>query len=136
MKKKAKAIRGYGLILAICILAIFAVLALSQKTLQNFQEQASQTSAAYLEQIEELEEKVADLEKDNKTLQELINQNIDFGSGLITSQQAMSDLKDIYELYKDGKKDQAKSAFERINTMGFDDNALSYYEILSDILNK
>ena len=60
---------------------------------------------------------------------------LDTGSADATTMaQAMSDMKDIYEMVKAGNIGEAKAAYEKIPTAGFDDDVLAYYELLGYVL--
>lgn len=80
--------------------------------------------------------KIQSLEAENKTLKE----QLDSATALteadaVTMAQALADLKDIYENHKAGNVQDAKEAFEKIDTNGYSDEVLAYYELLKDVLN-
>ena len=122
--------------MTVCVLLIVLVAALSENKISKYEDKYNADLTISQKQIEALEEQIADLSQQNEDLKKQIQNVQNFDSDLVTHQQAMSDMKDIFYLYKGGKKDEALVAFEKINTMGFDDNALSYYELLSALLNK
>lgn len=136
MKKNYRKILGYALVMTVCVLLIVLVAALSENKISKYEDKYNADLTISQKQIEALEEQIADLSQQNEDLKKQIQNVQNFDSDLVTHQQAMSDMKDIFYLYKGGKKDEALVAFEKINTMGFDDNALSYYELLSALLNK
>ncbi len=134
MKKNYKAVLGYALVMTFFVLVIVLMSCVSENKISEYQKEYAEGSATFQKQIELLEEKINMLSKENEALEKMLHQNQSLGSELVTTQQAMSDMKDIFLLYKEGKVKDAKTQFERINTMGFDDNALSYYELLSFLL--
>ena len=80
--------------------------------------------------------KIQSLEAENKALKE----QLDSAAALteadaVTMAQALADLKDIYENHKSGNVQDAKAAFEKIDTNGYSDEVLAYYELLKDIMN-
>lgn len=134
MKKNYKAVLGYALVMTFFVLVIVLISLASENKLSKYQKEYAEGSLASQRQIELLEEKINMLSKENEALEAMLHQNQTLGSDLVTTQQAMSDMKDIFLLYKEGKVKEAKTQFERINTMGFDDNLVSYYELLSFLL--
>ncbi len=151
MKVNCKKILWRALIVTLCVFVIVLILcllkkeneynqkiAMNQKQIQEMEKQLEELS----EKNVKLEENLAEFEKIEKELREKLLQvsgiqgGNPMGSDLMFSQQAFSDLKAVFELYLEGKTDEAKKAFDKINTMGFDDNVLSYYELLSCLLNK
>ncbi len=150
MQKNYKKIYGYGLIMVVCVLVIVLIAALSENRLDGYQDKYEETMTAGQKQIEllegeiaelseknsELEKRNAELEEENQEIKRMLENSQGIGSDLVTAQQAMSDLKDIYKKYKSGKVTEAKRQFGKIEPMGFDDATLSYYEVLKDLLNK
>ncbi len=136
MSKKYKKLYGYAIIMVICVLVIVLVACLSENRLEGYQTEYENALTLNQKQIQLLEEEIAKLSKENSELQKKLEENMSLGSDLVTGQQTMSDLKDIYELYKSGKAKDAKKQFSKIEPIGFDDATLAYYEILRDLLNK
>ncbi|MBR5155233.1 MAG: hypothetical protein IKW62_01970 [Clostridia bacterium] len=136
MKKNYKKLYSYAIIMVVCVLAIVLIACLSENRIEGYQTEYEHALTVNQEQIQLLEEEIANLTKENYELKEKLEDNMSLGSDLITGQQAMSDMKDIYELYKSGKVAEAKKQFGKIEPIGFDDAALMYYEILSDLLKK
>lgn len=136
MEKNYKRIFGYALIMVISVLIIVLIACLSESRLENFQEQYQDNMTINQKQVLELENQIDRLEKENSKLKEKLEKNLTITSDVVTSQQALSDLKDIYQKYKSGKVAEARSDLDKIEPMGFDDATLSYYELLSDILKK
>ncbi len=136
MEKNYKRILGYALIMVISVLIIVLMACLSENRLENFQEQYQENMTISEKQVLELENQIDRLEKENGELKEKLEKNMTITSDVVTSQQALSDLKDIYQKYKSGKVPEARADLEKIEPMGFDDATLSYYELLSDILKK
>ncbi len=146
--KRNKMIFVYGLIMLVCV-ALIAVIGLATgPSVHHDSEKGQNAIDEKQNSIRLLEERVAELEKENAALNEEVkkvteerdalleeSKKIDTsGSEAVTLEQAMSDLKDIYENYKAGNVAEAKGAFEKIEPMGFDDATLAYYEILKDVL--
>lgn len=134
MKKNYKRVLGYALIMIACVLAIVFVASLSENRLEDYQEEYDKNITLSQKQISGLEKQLETLEKENRALKKKLETNLAISSDAVTTQQALSDLKEIYADYKSGKISDAKAALKKIEPMGFDDAVLSYYEILSDIL--
>lgn len=135
MKKNYKKIFGEAIVLAACVLIIVLVACISENRLEDYQEEYQKGMTLSQAQVEKLEAKIELLEKEKVELQKKLDESMQASADALTNQQALSDLKDIYEKYKSGKTQDAKKQFKKIETMGFDDATLSYYELLSDILN-
>ncbi len=134
MKRDYKRVCIYGIIMLLCVVVIVVVGWLSQKKIDVQQIEYQNLITANQNSIRTLEEKIAELEKENKELKEQISQSMMLQSDVTTSNQAFADLEEIYDMFKDGKKEQARTAFKKIEPMGFDDATLAYYEILKDML--
>lgn len=134
MKKDYKRVCIYGIIMLLCVVMIVLVGWLSQRKIDVQEIEYQNLITANQNSIRALEEKVASLEKENKSLKEQLSQSMMLQSDVTTSNQALADLKEIYDTFKSGKKEQARETFKKIETMGFDDTALAYYEILKDML--
>ncbi len=135
MKKNYKKIFGEAIVLAACVLIIVLVACISENRLEGYQAEYEKGMTLSQAQVEKLEAKIEVLEDEKAELQKKVDETLASSSDSITNQQALSDLKDIYEKYKSGKVQDAKKEFKKVETMGFDDATLSYYELLSDILN-
>ncbi len=134
MKRDYKRVCVYGIIMLLCVVVIVVVGWLSQKKIDVQEIEYQNLITANQNSIRTLEEKISKLEKENKELKEQISQSMMLQSDVTTSNQALADLKEIYDAFKNGKKEQARTAFKKIEPMGFDDAALAYYEILKDML--
>ena len=136
MKKNYRKILGYALVMTVCVLLIVLVAALSENKISKYEDKYNADLTISQKQIQALEKQIADLSQQNEDLKKQIQNVQRVDSDLVTHQQAMSDMKDIFHLYEEGKKEAAREAFKKIDTMGFDDNSLSYYELLSVLLKK
>ena len=136
MKKNYKKLYGYAIIMIACVLVIVLIAALSENRLDGYKGEYEEAMTVGQKQIRMLEEEIVALTKENSELKRKIEKSQNISSELVTAQQAMSDLKDIYEIYKQGDAEDAKNRFEQIEPIGFDDLTLNYYEILKDVLNK
>ncbi len=136
MKKNYKKLYGYAIIMVVCVLVIVLVAALSENRLEGYQTEYEEVMTAGQKQIQLLEEEIESLTNENAELKKELEKFNSLGSDLVTTQQAMSDLKEIYEEYKSGNTAEAKKRFDKIEPIGFEDATLSYYEILKDLLNK
>ncbi len=135
MKKNYKKIFGEAIVLAACVLIIVLIACISENRLEGYQEEYEKGMTLSQAQVEKLEAKIEVLEDEKAELQKKLDESLQASADAVTNQQALSDLKDIYETYKSGKTAEAKKQFKKIEPMGFDDATLSYYELLSDILN-
>ena len=102
MQKNYKKLYGYAIIMVVCVLIIVLIAALSDNRLKGYQTEYEEEMTAGQKQIEMLEEQIATLSEENSELKKEIAQAQKLGSDLVTVQQAMSDLKDIYQMYKSG----------------------------------
>ena len=127
---------GYALVMVVSVLIIVLVAALSENKLDEYQLEYEESMTISQKQIATLEEKIKKLEKENSDLEKRIEAGMNFGSDLVTGQQAFLDMKEVYEIYKSGDVKGAKTKFSKIETMGFDDILLGYHEILSEVLSK
>ncbi len=134
MKKNYKRIFGYAIILGVCALLMVGFACLSENRLEDFEEQYKNDLTLNQKQILGLEQQIEMLEEENARLKEAIGKSESLGSDLVTSQQAISDLKEIYEKYKAGETEVAKAELKKIEPLGFDDASLAYYQILIDIV--
>lgn len=135
MKKNYKKIFGEAIVLAACVLIIVLVACISENRLDDYQEEYQKGITLSQAQVEKLQAKIEVLEDEKAELQKKLDEALASASDSLTNQQALSDLKGIYEKYKSGKMHEARKEFKKVETMGFDDSTLSYYELLSDILN-
>lgn len=136
LKKSYKKIFGYGLIMVFCVLAIVLVACLSENKLEGYQLEYEQAMTVSQKQIQSLEAEIARLSEEKAELEKKIEKSMTLQADLATNDQALLDLKDIYDIYKSGKESEAKAKFSKIEPIGFEDMALWYYELLSDVLNK
>lgn len=136
LKKNYKKIFGYAMIMIVSVLAIVLIACLSENKLEGYQSEYEQAMTVTQKQIQTLEEKIAQLSAEKAELEKKIEQNMTLQSDVVTSEQAISDMRYIYRLYKSGKKSEAKEKLDIIEPIGFSDTALEYYELLSDVLNK
>ena len=134
MKKNYKRIFGYAIILGVCALLMVLVTFLSENRFEDFEEQYQNDLTLSQKQIIGLEEQIEKLEKENAKLKMEVGRSESLGSDLVTSQQAISDLKEIYEKYKSGDVKSAKAELQKIEPIGFDDASLAYYQILIDVV--
>ncbi len=134
MKRDYKRVCVYGIIMLLCVVVIVVIGCLSQKKIDVQEIEYQNLITANQNSIRTLEEKIVTLEKENKDLKEQLSQSMMLQSDITTSNQALADLKEIYDTFKNGKEGQARATFKKIETMGFDDAALAYYEILKDML--
>lgn len=95
-----------------------------------------QSILATQKQIDVLEEKIVNLTNENLELKKQLEKNSVLESDLVTFQQALSDMRDIFEMYKTGNLSSAKKAYEKIEPIGFDDSTLAYFELLGELLKK
>ena len=136
MKRDYRRILMYGLVMFICVIVIVVMAFLSQEKIDGHQLEYQKVITENQDNIRVLEEKILTLEKENKSLQKQLTDVMSMRSDEATQSQIMRDLLDIYEAYKSGDVEEAKKTFAKIEPMGFDDNALAYYELLKDYLEK
>jgi cell division protein FtsB len=136
LKKNYKKIFGYAIVMLVCVLAIVLIACLSENKLEGYQLEYEQAMTVSQKQIQSLEAEIAKLSKEKAELEKNIEKSMTLQADLTTNDQAFLDMKDIYDLYKSGKKTEAKAAFSKIEPIGFEDMALWYYELLSDVLDK
>ena len=145
--QRNKMIFVYGLIMLACVALIVVVGLVTGPAVSSDSGEGQNAIDEKQNSIRILEEKVAALEKDmekitaerdalaeeNENLRETLQLDSS-ESDYVTMEQAMADLKDIYEIYKSGNVSKARSEFAKIEPMGFDDATLAYYELLKDVL--
>lgn len=136
MKKNYKKVYGYGLIMVVCVILIVLVACLSETRLDSFQAEYELQMTGHQKQVELLEKQIVELTEKNRELEEKLQKTAALESELETGNQALNDLIDIFDQYKDGDKAAAKEKFSKIEPIGFDDTALAYYQLLKDFLNK
>lgn len=136
MKKNYKKVYGYGLIMVVCVILIVLVACLSETRLDTYQEEYESRITGHQKQVEILEKQIVELTEKNRELEEKLQKTAALESELETGNQALNDLIDIFDQYKDGDKTAAKDKFSKIEPIGFDDTALAYYRLLKDFLNK
>ncbi len=140
--KISKKIIGYALIMVFFVGIIVLIGILSDNELDSRQKEYEKEILGTQNQIEALEKKIVDLSAENDELKKKLeaeekqnDENVELQSKFETSSQALSDLKDIYDLYKSGDKAQAKALLSKIEPIGFDDASLAYYDLLKDFIN-
>ncbi len=146
--KRNKMIFVYGLIMLVCVALIVVVGLATGPSVGQDSDKGQNAIDEKQNSIRLLEERVAELEKENAALKDEVkkiseerdalakeNQQLYTSeSKTVTMEQALADLKDIYEKYKAGDIAEAKADFGKIEPMGYDEATLAYYEILNDIL--
>lgn len=136
MKKDYKKLYMYATIMTMCVLLIVLIACLSESRLDSYQEEYEDMLMERQSEIQELEDKLAELENENYELKKQVEENMTVQSKLDTQNQIMNDLTHVYKLIKDGKRQEARDNYAKIETSGFDDAALSYYEMLGSLLKK
>ena len=136
MKKNYRKLFGYGIIMAVCVLIIVLIACLSENRIEVYEDEYEKSVLATQKQLDGLEEKIVELTNENFELKKQLEKINGLESDLVTTQQALSDMKDIFEIYKNGDLVGAKKAYEKIEPIGFDDSTLAYYELLGELLKK
>lgn len=136
LKKNYKKLFGYAIVMLVCVLIIVLMACLSENRLEGYETEYEESILASQKQIEVLEEKIVELTNENFELKKQLEKNSGLESDLVTAQQALSDMKDIFEMYKGGDLSSAKKAYEKIEPIGFDDSTLAYFELLGELLKK
>ncbi|MBQ9756875.1 MAG: hypothetical protein IJW15_00440 [Clostridia bacterium] len=136
MKKNYKKVYGYGIIFLVCVIAVVFVGILSQQKTQVKEADYQNLITANQNSIRILEEENAQLKKKISELEKKLSEEKLFVSDVTTSSQAINDMKEIFDTFRAGEKSRAKTDFQKIEPIGFDDNALLYYEILKELLEK
>lgn len=136
LKKNYKKLFGYGIVMLVCVLVIVLMACLSENRLAGYESEYEESILATQKQVEALEEKIVSLTNENLELKKQLEKTAGLEADLVTSQQALSDMKDIFKTYKGGDENSAKAAYQKIEPMGFDDSALAYFELLGELLKK
>lgn len=136
MKKNYKRIYAYAIVMLLCVLAIVLIACLSENRLDSYRTEYEQMLSINEKKIISLEEDIVELSEKNAELEEKAKEAERLLSDIQTGQQALSDMTDIFDLWKAGKKSDARQQFSKIETAGFDDANLAYYELLDALLNK
>lgn len=142
MKNICKRILSFSVAVILCLIVMTGCgskknSAENEKTSQEMLAEISalKGETAELKRInKELESQNDNLEKENKELQTKLTQEMSDKSDITTQDQVMSDLMNIYKLYKSGKTSDASAKIKKIEPMGFDDETLAFYEVLKDVL--
>ncbi|MBR5615014.1 MAG: hypothetical protein IKT39_06060 [Clostridia bacterium] len=134
MKKNYKRIFGYAFIMIICVIAIVLMACLSENRLEGYQTEYETAINGHQRQIEALEKEILNLSNENAELKKKIDMTSSLQSELETGSQAMNDMKELFELFKSGSRDEARKEFAKIEPIGFDDVSLAYYELLKEYL--
>ena len=127
MKKDMKKVYSYGIVMIAAVLIIVLVACLSESRLDSAQEQ-------YENMMTKQQEKVGELEGEITQLKESLALNMDIQAKLDKHNQIMSDLTEIYNLTEEGRKDEAAEKFGNIETGGFDDGELAFYNLIKRLL--
>lgn len=136
MKKNIKKLYVYGLIMIVCVIVIVLIAWMSDTRVNNYQSEYETQLTARQSEIDVLQKRIAELEDKNSELEKTNKENIDALAKLDKYSQTMNDLTEVYKLFKDGKEEEAKNLFSQLDTTGYDDGALAFYEILKEILQK
>ena len=136
LKKNYKKLFGYAIVMVVCVFIIVLMACLSENRLEGYENEYEQSILATQKQIDVLEEKIVNLTNENLELKKQLEKNSVLESDLVTFQQALSDMRDIFEMYKTGNLSSAKKAYEKIEPIGFDDSTLAYFELLGELLKK
>ncbi len=136
MKRDYKRVLMYGLTMLVCVALILVIAILSDNKIDGYETDYQNLVETSQNNIRILEEKNHQLEKENKDLKEKLEKSMTLESDVATLDQIFSDLREIFEMYRDGKVDAARKRFEKIEPMGFDDETLCYYEALKELMKK
>ena len=136
MKKNIKKLYVYGLIMIVCVIVIVLIAWMSDTRVNNYQSEYETQLTARQSEIDVLQKRIAELEDKNSELEKTNKENIDALAKLDKYSQTMNDLTEVYKLFKDGKEEEAKNLFSQLDTTGYDDGALAFYETLKEILQK
>ncbi len=136
VKKDIKKLYIYAAIMLVFVTAIVLVVSLSENRIDNYQTEYENKIMVGQAQIENLEKRIVELEEENHKLKQEIENKLTIQTELDTQVQVMNDLTEIYKLIKDGKISDAKEKFSKIETNGFDDSSLAFYEAIKKILEK
>ncbi len=134
VNKNYKKLYGYVIIMVVCVLIIVLMAAISKNRIDEYKGEYLKQLDENQTRIQELEKQIADLTDQNQQLKKELEKGQSLGSDLVTLQQAMSDLRSIYQTYKSGNAAEAKKQLDKIEPIGFDDTTLSYYEVLCDLI--
>lgn len=134
MKKNNKRIFLFNIVLLVSVSSFVITGCTTRKKTEDNEIVYKNIIEEKQEAFKNLEEENAELKKENKELQTKLTQALSEKSEQATLGQALSDLIDIYELYKSGNKEKAIEKLKKIEPMGFDDATLAYYKILKDLL--
>lgn len=122
----------------IAILAAVVIFLIGNNSLSRKNEEAqnSKTEAVSKSDFDVMQEKIISLQKENDSLKQQLEDIQYLESRVTTASQAISSMKDVHTMYKEGKQNEALEKFKTISTSGFDDMALDYYRLLRDYLVK
>ena len=98
-----------------------------EEEIDNRINETEQTSANIQNQLVELEDENYELEKQNQEYAEREGAHNDYVSALVN-------LTSVWNLYSSGDLEGAKAALAAVDTTGFDENQLSYYNALYELL--
>lgn len=121
------------LVILLCGGLVLGVYFHGQSQIQKLNAELEKKTEQYENRIEELENSNKDLTDEVKRLEEKLLDAKSTSGKEVTNSQIMNDLKDIFRLYKSGKKSEAKAQFVKIPEMGFDDTTYDYYQVLNEL---
>lgn len=136
MKRDYKRVLVYGLTMLVCVALILVIAILSDNKIDGYETSYQDLVETSQNNIRILEEKNHELEKENKDLKDKLEKAMTLESDVATLDQVFSDLREIFEMYRDGEVAEARKRFEKIEPMGFDDEALCFYEALKELMKK
>ena len=140
MKKFDKRVFTYFIImlLSVILLLVFAYLSGEKiETMENdLADKVSVHEKITLEnqdKITQLSNKVSELEKENKKLKNLLDENSVTSNGE-TYQQSMKILSDIYLLIENKEFEKAAAELKKFDTLGADDTILNFKKALENLI--
>ena len=122
----------------IAILAVVVIFLIGNNSLskRNEEEQAEKIENVNKSDFDVMEQKIISLQKENDTLKQQLEDIQYLESKVTNATQAISSMKDVHNMYKEGRQEEALEKFKMISTAGFDDMALDYYKLLRDYITK
>ncbi len=128
--KKAIAI---FLVILLCGGLILSVYFYGQNEIQKVSAELEKKTQEYESLIKEIVDENKYLDARVGELEEKLLDARSTSGKEVTNSQIMNDLKEIFRLYKAGKKTEAKAQFVKIPEMGFDDTTYDYYQVLKEL---
>ena len=129
-RKQANNLFTYAIIMIICVIIIILIAAMAdnrEEEIDNRINETEQTSANIQNQLVELEDENYALKKQNQEYADREGSHNDYVS-------ALGNLTSVWNLYSSGDVEGAKAALAAVDTTGFDENQLSYYNALYKLL--